>query len=149
MVLERNWVLKKWSSMAEFPLQILHCYYLSQRDITFRVSVANELQVSVPWGPGTILCGSAFRSRKQQVTHPLHCTVHSPSETAVQTVSVGLLTLCLCFPHHRSCLMCIEPAISTKHLHYQSFQLFGFDFMVDEELKVWLIEVNGAPACAQ
>ncbi|XP_048338248.1 tubulin--tyrosine ligase isoform X2 [Sphaerodactylus townsendi] len=49
----------------------------------------------------------------------------------------------------RSCLMCIEPAISTKHLHYQSFQLFGFDFMVDEDLKVWLIEVNGAPACAQ
>ncbi|XP_028928021.1 tubulin--tyrosine ligase isoform X2 [Ornithorhynchus anatinus] len=49
----------------------------------------------------------------------------------------------------RSCLTCIEPAISTKHLHYQSFQLFGFDFMVDAELKVWLIEVNGAPACAQ
>ncbi|KAH0622801.1 hypothetical protein JD844_025483 [Phrynosoma platyrhinos] len=50
---------------------------------------------------------------------------------------------------NQSCLMCIEPAISTKHLHYQSFQLFGFDFMVDEDLKVWLIEVNGAPACAQ
>ncbi|XP_012875162.1 PREDICTED: tubulin--tyrosine ligase [Dipodomys ordii] len=49
----------------------------------------------------------------------------------------------------RSCLMSIEPAISTRHLPYQSFQLFGFDFMVDEELKVWLIEVNGAPACAQ
>jgi tubulin--tyrosine ligase len=45
--------------------------------------------------------------------------------------------------------MSVEPAISTKHLPYQSFQLFGFDFMVDEELKVWLIEVNGAPACAQ
>lgn len=49
----------------------------------------------------------------------------------------------------RSCLMSIEPAISTKHLPYQSFQLLGFDFMVDEDLKVWLIEVNGAPACAQ
>uniref|UniRef100_A0A8D2HBD8 Tubulin--tyrosine ligase n=1 Tax=Urocitellus parryii TaxID=9999 RepID=A0A8D2HBD8_UROPR len=49
----------------------------------------------------------------------------------------------------RSCLLSVEPAISTKHLPYQSFQLFGFDFMVDEELKVWLIEVNGAPACAQ
>ncbi|XP_007957598.1 tubulin--tyrosine ligase [Orycteropus afer afer] len=49
----------------------------------------------------------------------------------------------------RSCLMSVEPAISTKYLPYQSFQLFGFDFMVDEELKVWLIEVNGAPACAQ
>ncbi|XP_075419247.1 tubulin--tyrosine ligase isoform X2 [Tenrec ecaudatus] len=49
----------------------------------------------------------------------------------------------------RSCLMSVEPAISTKFLPYQSFQLFGFDFMVDEDLKVWLIEVNGAPACAQ
>ncbi|XP_023573131.1 tubulin--tyrosine ligase [Octodon degus] len=49
----------------------------------------------------------------------------------------------------RSCLLSVEPAISTRHLPYQSFQLFGFDFMVDEELKVWLIEVNGAPACAQ
>ncbi|XP_029609033.1 tubulin--tyrosine ligase isoform X1 [Salmo trutta] len=35
----------------------------------------------------------------------------------------------------RSCLTCIEPAISTKHLSYQSFQLFGFDFMVDESFK--------------
>jgi tubulin--tyrosine ligase len=34
-------------------------------------------------------------------------------------------------------------------LSYQSFQLFGFDFMVDESFKVWLIEINGAPACAQ
>ncbi|CAH2253131.1 tubulin--tyrosine ligase [Pelobates cultripes] len=49
----------------------------------------------------------------------------------------------------RVCLTCIEPAISTKHLSYHSFQLFGFDFMVDRNLKVWLIEVNGAPACAQ
>ncbi|KAM3930117.1 tubulin--tyrosine ligase-like [Leptodactylus fuscus] len=49
----------------------------------------------------------------------------------------------------RVCLACIESAISTEHLPYQSFQLFGFDFMVDEDLKVWLLEVNGAPACAQ
>ncbi|XP_053292493.1 tubulin--tyrosine ligase isoform X2 [Pleuronectes platessa] len=49
----------------------------------------------------------------------------------------------------RGCLSCIEPSISTKHLSYQSFQLFGFDFMVDESFKVWLIEINGAPACAQ
>ncbi|TKC35306.1 hypothetical protein EI555_021338 [Monodon monoceros] len=35
----------------------------------------------------------------------------------------------------RSCLMSVEPAISTRHLPYQSFQLFGFDFMVDEEMK--------------
>lgn len=49
----------------------------------------------------------------------------------------------------KSCLSTVEPAISTKHLPYQSFQLFGFDFMVDENLKVFLIEINGAPACAQ
>ena len=29
------------------------------------------------------------------------------------------------------------------------FQLFGFDFMVDEDAKVWLIEVNGSPASAE
>uniref|UniRef100_A0A3Q3WFF8 Tubulin--tyrosine ligase n=1 Tax=Mola mola TaxID=94237 RepID=A0A3Q3WFF8_MOLML len=48
-----------------------------------------------------------------------------------------------------SCLTCVEPTISTKHLSYQSFQLFRFDFMVDESFKVWLIKINGAPACAQ
>uniref|UniRef100_UPI0035901AF7 tubulin--tyrosine ligase n=1 Tax=Myxine glutinosa TaxID=7769 RepID=UPI0035901AF7 len=49
----------------------------------------------------------------------------------------------------RDCLTCIEPEISTKALPYHSFQMFGFDFMVDEDFHVWLIEVNGAPACAQ
>ena len=49
----------------------------------------------------------------------------------------------------RSCLTVIESSISTKLLTYQSFQLFGFDFMVDEDFKVWLIEINGAPACAE
>ncbi|XP_056465465.1 tubulin--tyrosine ligase [Gadus macrocephalus] len=49
----------------------------------------------------------------------------------------------------KSCLSCVEPSITTKHLSYQSFQLFGFDFMVDTSFRVWLIEINGAPACAQ
>eukprot|EP01065_Artemidia_motanka_P030313 TRINITY_DN36324_c0_g1_i1.p1 TRINITY_DN36324_c0_g1~~TRINITY_DN36324_c0_g1_i1.p1 ORF type:complete len:640 (+),score=135.62 TRINITY_DN36324_c0_g1_i1:64-1983(+) len=31
----------------------------------------------------------------------------------------------------------------------ESFQLFGFDFMVDADMKVWLIEVNGSPASAE
>lgn len=62
-------------------------------------------------------------------------------------VIVTWQALIFCFD--RSCLTCIEPAISTKLLSYQSFQLFGFDFMLDESFKVWLIEINGAPACAQ
>ena len=28
-----------------------------------------------------------------------------------------------------------------------SFELFGFDFVVDRDLKLWLIEVNMSPAC--
>ena len=30
-----------------------------------------------------------------------------------------------------------------------SFELFGFDFVVDKNLKIWLIEVNMSPACSE
>uniref|UniRef100_K1QWW9 Tubulin--tyrosine ligase n=1 Tax=Magallana gigas TaxID=29159 RepID=K1QWW9_MAGGI len=43
----------------------------------------------------------------------------------------------------------VKERISTNFLGYQSFQLFGFDFVVDDELMVYLIEINGAPACAK
>jgi hypothetical protein len=39
--------------------------------------------------------------------------------------------------------------ISTNMLGYASFQLFGFDFLLDDQLQVHLIEINGAPACAE
>ena len=29
------------------------------------------------------------------------------------------------------------------------FELFGFDFMIDEEYKVWLIEVNSGPSLSE
>ena len=32
---------------------------------------------------------------------------------------------------------------------YNCFQVFGFDFMVDADLKVWLVEVNSSPAIAE
>ncbi|XP_061405881.1 tubulin--tyrosine ligase [Lethenteron reissneri] len=49
----------------------------------------------------------------------------------------------------RECLLSVEAEVSTHDLSYRSFQLFGFDFMVDAAWRVWLVEVNGAPACAQ
>jgi hypothetical protein len=32
------------------------------------------------------------------------------------------------------------------HNRKNSFEFFGYDFMVDEQLKVWLIEVNSSPS---
>eukprot|EP00052_Salpingoeca_macrocollata_P016890 m.136582 g.136582 ORF g.136582 m.136582 type:complete len:383 (+) comp20198_c0_seq3:222-1370(+) len=50
----------------------------------------------------------------------------------------------------RCCFAAIQEKIEiTARSHgYHSFQLFGFDFMVDDELRVWLVEINGAPASA-
>ena len=30
-----------------------------------------------------------------------------------------------------------------------AFELFGLDFVIDEDMKTWLIEANMSPACAQ
>ncbi|KAG5470284.1 hypothetical protein LSCM4_02979 [Leishmania orientalis] len=34
-----------------------------------------------------------------------------------------------------------EPTVPPTH----TFQVFGYDFLIDEDLKVWLLEINGAP----
>lgn len=49
----------------------------------------------------------------------------------------------------KKCLLLIKERINTNGLGYICFQLFGFDFLLDSDLKVWLMEINGAPACAQ
>eukprot|EP01063_Lacrimia_lanifica_P009299 TRINITY_DN16295_c1_g1_i1.p1 TRINITY_DN16295_c1_g1~~TRINITY_DN16295_c1_g1_i1.p1 ORF type:complete len:864 (+),score=351.28 TRINITY_DN16295_c1_g1_i1:106-2697(+) len=40
-------------------------------------------------------------------------------------------------------------SIHTSPDPLQSFQLFGFDFLVDSDMRCWLLEVNGSPAIAE
>jgi len=37
------------------------------------------------------------------------------------------------------------PALFSDHTRAKAFSFFGFDFMLDEKLKLWLLEVNHAP----
>eukprot|EP00434_Breviolum_minutum_P003170 symbB.v1.2.002789.t1/scaffold150.1/size295742/8 len=42
-------------------------------------------------------------------------------------------------------LLSVAETLSKSENHSCSFQLFGYDFMVDEEYNVWLLEVNDIP----
>ena len=33
--------------------------------------------------------------------------------------------------------------------YYRSFHLFGYDFLIDADLKAWLCEINASPAVAE
>lgn len=40
--------------------------------------------------------------------------------------------------------MCASEMIEHRK---NSWELYGFDFMVDDEYNAWLIEINSSPAC--
>merc|ERR1719401_2776236 len=42
-------------------------------------------------------------------------------------------------------LQCVHEALTRADSSKSGFQLFGYDFMVDADLTVWLLEVNDIP----
>lgn len=52
----------------------------------------------------------------------------------------------------REVLMASKAKMNTQSLEfldYTSFQVFGFDFFLDEDMQLWLLEVNASPMIAE
>ena len=45
-------------------------------------------------------------------------------------------------------LLAARETLENNGDYYRPFQLFGYDFLVDAELRVWLCEINASPAVA-
>eukprot|EP00759_Apiculatamorpha_spiralis_P049779 PhF_6_TR44464/c0_g1_i2/m.68446/K06047/TTL; tubulin---tyrosine ligase len=67
------------------------------------------------------------RSLEKNVLRPMRKIIIDTMKPILRTVNLNGNNGCLC------------PA----------FQLFGFDFMIDQDWKLWLLEINGSPAIAQ
>jgi tubulin--tyrosine ligase len=46
------------------------------------------------------------------------------------------------------CMVAARGSLQVASDYYSAFHLLGFDFLVDENLRVWLCEINASPAVA-
>jgi tubulin monoglycylase TTLL3/8 len=48
---------------------------------------------------------------------------------------------------HSVVFRCLKSLQETQEQRQASFEIYGFDIVLDEELRPWVIEINLSPAC--
>jgi len=91
---------------------------------------------------------SAAVAANADVCHNSVSFQYAPFLTALQSIKTLVVHSARGMTHAMLCYQ-VPPRDQWKVTLSSCFEVFGFDFMMDDNFETWLIEINGQPALAE